>query len=119
MVNFEKMIKSLWCGRCTVYLKSSETDEATGREHTVDKAVIEDEPCRISFENVDKTQSELNASKTFQKVVLYISPYIDIPAGSKIVVTQHDKTYAFHKSGVPAVYMHHQEIPLELEKEWT
>ena len=37
---------------------------------------------------------------------------LDIPAGSKIVVTQEGRTNEYQKSGEPAVYSFHQEVML-------
>jgi len=44
---------------------------------------------------------------------------VDIPEGSKITVTQNGVTHDYERSGKPAVYSCHQEVPLELFKEWA
>ena len=54
-----------------------------------------------------------------QSVVLYIDPSVDIPEGSKITVTQNGMTRDYERSGKSAVYSCHQEVPLELFKEWA
>ena len=54
-----------------------------------------------------------------QSVTLYIDPSVDIPEGSKITVTQNGVTRDYERSGRPAVYSCHQEIPLELFKGWA
>ena len=54
-----------------------------------------------------------------QRVVLYIDPSVDIPEGSKITVTQNGMTRDYERSGKSAVYSCHQEVPLELFKEWA
>ena len=59
------------------------------------------------------------AAQVAQSVVLYIDPSVDIPEGSKITVTQNGMTRDYERSGKSAVYSCHQEVPLELFKEWA
>ena len=59
------------------------------------------------------------AAQVAQSVVLYIDPSVDIPEGSKITVTQNGVTRDYERSGKSAVYSCHQEVPLELFKEWA
>ena len=41
------------------------------------------------------------------------------PVMPKITVTQNGVTRDYERSGKPAVYTCHQEVPLELFKEWA
>ena len=50
---------------------------------------------------------------------LLIDPSVDIPEGSKITVTQKGVTRDYERSGTPAVYSVHQEVPLELWEGWA
>ena len=63
--------------------------------------------------------AEEEAAQVAQSVVLYIDPSVDIPEGSKIIVTQNGMTRDYERSGKSAVYSCHQEVPLELFKEWA
>ena len=49
-----------------------------------------------------------------QTIKLFISPLVNVPAGSKITVTQNNQIQVYKASGQPAVYTNHQEIELEL-----
>lgn len=44
---------------------------------------------------------------------------MEIPEGAKITVTQNGATKDYVRSGKSAVYSCHQEVPLELFKEWA
>jgi hypothetical protein len=112
-------IKSLWSGKCTVTVQQNHTNESTGRTVADRVDICTDEPCRISFQSVATTEGTDNAAKTIQNITLYIDPAITIPPGSRITVTQAGVTGTYEKSGVPAVYSHHQEIPLSLLEEWA
>lgn len=118
--NYASAIKSLWRGRCTVTVRNNDTtDENTGRVVVGEVDTYTDEPCRISFDTVNTTQSENNAANIVQSITLFIDSAVAIPEGSKITVTQNGVTAVYEKSGKPAVYSTHQEIPLELFKGWA
>lgn len=120
MVNdYAKAIKSLWKGVCTVTVKSYETDESTGFAAETETVIYANRPCRISHKTVTVLSPTDHAYKKVQTTVLYISPDVKIPEGSKISVTQNGVTKIYKQSGVPAVYTQHQEIPIELVKEWA
>lgn len=76
--------------------------------------VIENEPCRLSYDNPKiavQTESSTNLSNN---VKLFISPDIEVVEGSRIEVVREGKTYQFKCSGMPSMYPTHQEIKLEL-----
>ena len=95
------------------------TDENTGRVVVGEVDTCTDEPCRISFDTVNATQPENNAANIVQSITLFIDRAVVIPEGSKITVTQNGATAVYEKSGKPAVYSTHQEIPLEIFKGWA
>ena len=118
--NYASAIKSLWRGRCTVTVRNNDTtDENTGRVVVGEVDTYTDEPCRISFDTVNATQLENNAANIVQSITLFIDRAVVIPEGSKITVTQNGATAVYEKSGKPAVYSTHQEIPLEIFKGWA
>lgn len=118
--SYAAAIKSLWRGKCTVTVRNNDTtDENTGRVVVGEVDTYTDEPCRISFDTVNATQPENNAANIVQSITLFIDRAIAIPEGSKITVTQNGATAVYEKSGKPAVYSTHQEIPLEIFKGWA
>lgn len=118
--SYAAAIKSLWRGKCTVTVRNNDTtDENTGRVVVGKVDTYTDEPCRISFDTVNATQPENNAANIVQSITLFIDRAVVIPEGSKITVTQNGAIAVYEKSGKPAVYSTHQEIPLEIFKGWA
>lgn len=118
--SYAAAIKSLWRGKCTVTVRNNDTtDENTGRVVVGEVDTYTDEPCRISFDTVNATQTENNAANIIQSITLFIDREVVIPEGSKVTVTQNGATAVYEKSGKPAVYSTHQEIPLEIFKGWA
>ena len=119
MVKARKAIESLYLGTCTIteYQKVKKENKSTG---FVESVVLENQPCRISFNTINSTTStETGASALVQVVKLHIAPEINIKPGSKITVTQNDVTTEYQNSGEPAHYVTHQEIMLEHFKGWS
>ena len=116
---YKKAVRSLWGGRATVTVRSGETDPTTGRSEPVENITLSDVPCRIAFDTVKSTTPREEAAAVAQTVTLFIDSGLDIPPGSRIRVTQNGVTADYERSGKPAVYSCHQEIPLELFKGWA
>lgn len=116
---YQKAIQSLWDGRCTIIVRDMALDPTTGRTEPQERVTEENLPCRVSYATVKSTESTEEAAVVAQSVTLYLAPAVDIPAGSKIAVTQNGVTRDYVRSGKPAVYTCHQEVPLELWKEWA
>ena len=116
---FTAAVKSLWAGKCTVTVRQNETNENNGRAEAKEVDLCTNEPCRISFDTVQVTEPSSGAAQIKQTVTLFIDPAVSIPEGSKITVTQNGTTGVYEKSGKPAVYTAHKEIPLELFKGWA
>lgn len=119
MVDTSKALQSLWKGSCTVYVKQEAQDPTTKRITFGESAVYTNQACKLSFEKITDTIENNNAALITQAAKLFISPDVIIPPGSKITVTQNGKTADYEKSGEPAVYSNHQEVPLELFKGWA
>lgn len=116
---YKNAIKSLWKGRCTVSILEDYENEDNGRTLQRDKTLFADVPCRLSFDKVESTVEVEHASRKGQNVTLIIGSEYKIPEGSKITVTQLGVTREYERSGTPAVYSIHQEVPLVLKKEWA
>ena len=74
--------------------------------------VLENQPCKLSYKNI-VSATEGKVAKLEQTIKLFISPDIEIKAGSKLIIN--DKEYV--RSGESAIYPNHQEIILELFKD--
>ena len=114
-----KAIESTYTGICTVSEYQSVKDEKTGITRQRDVVVAERLPCRLSFESKTAAMPSETVSAVAQVVRLFIAPEITVKNGSKVTVTQNGITTEYAASGVPAVYITHQEIMLELFRGWA
>lgn len=118
MVTVRNAVESTYIGKCTIWKRDKVklTNGSTKFEPVIDQPDI---PCRLSFSNINSSNSSDNAALVTTTVKLFVSPDIKIEPGSKLVVTQNDQTNAYGKSGEPALYFTHQEIILESFGGWT
>ena len=118
MVKARKAIEKMYVHTCTIVIK----DKVKQKDYStklVDKVLIEDQPCRISFSNISTVDETSHSGLKQQTIKLFIAPEINIKEGSKIIVNHDGIESLFSKSGVPAVYPTHQEINLEIFKDWV
>ena len=108
---YKKAVQGMWKGKATVTVLDGVLNPANGRTEPTESVTVSDAPCRISHTTVKSTQPSEEAAAVAQSVTLYIDPSVDIPEGSKVT--------DYERSGTPAVYSIHQEIPLELFRGWA
>ena len=113
-----KAIEATYCGILSVSERQSVKDPVTHITHMEEVVVLENQPCKLSFETITTAIQTETAATISQAVKLFVSPDVTIKPGSKITVTQSGVTTAYSSSGVPAVYPTHQEIMLELFEKW-
>ena len=116
---YKKAVQGMWKGKATVTVLEGVLNPANGRTEPTESVTVSDAPCRISHTTIKSTQPSEEAAAVAQSVTLYIDPSVDIPEGSKVTVTQNGVTRDYERSGTPAVYSTHQEIPLELFRGWA
>lgn len=116
MVNAQrKALERLWKDRCTVYHRVKVTDPKTKLTDFEEKPLLQDQPCKLSFETLNSTDGD-HVATVAQSVKLFIPPDVEIPAGCKIVVTRFndlERTFTYSRSGEPGIFTNHQEIMLE------
>ena len=116
MVNAQrKALERLWKDRCTVYHRAKVKDPKTKITDFEEKPLLQDQPCKLSFETLNSTDGD-HVATVAQSVRLFISPDVEIPAGCKIVVTRFndlERTFTYSRSGEPGIFTNHQEIMLE------
>lgn len=117
------MVKSplewLWKGSCTLFIRKERRNPINKRIEFDEVAIYENQPCKLSFKTITSTNENNHAAEVTQVQKLFISNEVNIPAGSKVVVTQNGKTREYEKSGEPAIYSNHQEVILVLFKGWA
>ena len=114
-----KAIEATYFGTLTVTEHQTVKDEKTKLTKSVDVVVLQDEPCRLSFEKMQTAVQSESAATIVQGAKIFVSPDISIKAGSKLTVTQDNVTTDYTRSGESAIYTTHQEIMLELFKEYA
>lgn len=111
--------ESTYEGLCTIKEYREVKDEKTKLSHEAELTVVENQPCKLSFEKINPVVQTDTASAQSQVIKLFMAPEIHVEAGSKIVVTQNGVTEVYSASGKAAVYSTHQEIILELFRGWA
>ena len=114
-----KAIESTYTGVMTVSERQSVKDPNTHITSTKEVVVLENQPCKLSFETIAATVQTDTAASLTQGTKLFLPPDVEIKAGSKIIVEQDGVKNAYSASGVPAVYPTHQEIILTLFDRWA
>lgn len=115
-----KAIESTYSGVCTVIERRDVRDERTKITRKNEEVpVVENQPCKLSFEKLNAVVQTDTAAKLTQGTKLFIAPEIKIKPGSKIIVEQNGTTTEYSASGEPAVYFSHCEYMLELFKGWA
>ena len=102
--SYQDALRRLWDGLCDVYVLETAVNKANGRDEPTEVQKLHGEPCRLSFSSISSTTEQDSAPLIQQSVKLFVSKTVEIPAGSKIVVTQEGRTTAYARSGEPAVY---------------
>lgn len=106
----------LWVDKCTIYEYKNVTDPFTYQTYQKEVPVLENEPCRLSYNREQATDISNGAAVVSQSITLFIRPDLEIKSGSVIEITRHgmNESVKYKGSGQPAVYCNHQEIVLEL-----
>lgn len=112
-------LEAVYDGSCTVMECRYVKDPATKIKRREERMVLEDQPCRLSFEKASAAAQTETAAAVSQGVKLFLPPEISIKPGSKVLVRQNGACGVYAASGEPAVYQTHQEVMLELFKEWA
>ena len=116
-----KALERMWRDRCTIIRKVKATDPKTKLTDFSETPLVENQPCKLSFENLSTTD-ENHVATMAQAVKLFLSPDVVIPPGCKIVVHRFNKLereFIYSQSGEAGVFSNHQEITLALWDGWA
>ena len=106
--------ESLYAGRCDIISQQEVFDPVSKQTSFESVTVVPNQPCRLSFKTITMAQEGTGATRLVQVIKVFISPEIEVKAGSRLVITQNGKRAEYKASGEPALYSNHQEIILEL-----
>lgn len=107
-----------YIGTMDVYEYAQTTDVTTHVTSASETKVLDQIPCRLSF-NQSPVASSDDVASISQVIKLFFSPEYDIKAGSKVVVTQNGVTTDYKHSGVESIYDTHKEVVLDLFERWA
>lgn len=111
-----KAIDLLNTGKMTVYQNIPHEDEETGITEFEFKAVLEDIPCRLSYQDKQSATKNEPAQALKSCRVVTSLDYI-IPEGSILKVTFNGYTQKFKQTGKPHRNDFRQSIPVETYEE--
>jgi len=112
-------IESTYIGNCDIIEHIKSRNAFTKQNEYNERTVLNKIKCRLSFETISNTSQSSTTNNSNQIVKLFIAPELQIKEGSKIIVTQNNRTDTYKNSGKPAIYETHQEIILELFDGWA
>lgn len=113
-MNGQDIVSRQYKDSCTIVELQPVKNATTNITKPTEVTVLSDQCCKLCFKSVHIT-GDGSAASVQQSVSLHIAPDIEIKAGSKITVTlQTGQSYEYSRSGLPAVYPSHQEVPLEI-----
>lgn len=113
-----KAIESMYKDKCTIYENRKTKNPITHVSEFKEVEVYKDVKCKLSFSSV--TSSDKGDAVTIAQITkLFIAPEIEVKAGSKLVITHEGVTTEYTRSGVPALHSNHQEVVIELFKEYA
>lgn len=118
-MNGQSVVQRQYKDSCTVIEYQNVKNATTNITKPTEVTVLSNQNCKLCFKTV-RTASDGMAASAQQAVSLHIAPDVEIEAGSKIIVTlQTGQIHTYSRSGLPAIYPSHQEIPLEVFRGWT
>lgn len=108
-MNHRKILERTYIASAKVY--GYEKIKVNGITKPNEVLLIDNLKCKLDYETITGTEQD-NLGRVYQQVILFCDPDVNIPANSKIEVTQLGRTEVYKNSGKPAIYTNHQEIIL-------
>ena len=112
-------LEATYEGTCTVVEYRNVRDEKTKISHKQEIIVVQEQPCKLSFEKLSAANQTETAARVSQGAKVFLAPEIQVNGNSKLIISQNGETSEYSASGIPAVYQTHQEIVLERFRGWA
>lgn len=113
MVDSKNVLKRLWTDTCMVKNLIEVEDKKDHSTSTEEVIVLENEPCKLSFQTISANSEDETKAKLVQKAKLFLSNEVEIKPGSRIEIRRGGRQFSYSSSGLPAIFSSHQEIILE------
>ena len=114
-----KAIEATYDGTCRIYGMKPIRDPVTKVTRQEEVLKQEEIPCHLSYSSTALAAGSDTVTAVAQTIKLFLAPELVVPPGSRIEVTQQGRTESYAQSGKAAVYSSHQEILLEIWKEYA
>lgn len=112
--SYGKSLSLLFEDRVTAICLETYEDEKTKVTRRKKVTLVEDEPCRLSFNTSSHSDDFIGHSEAERKDILTTGPHVDIPKGSDVIVTRCDgSVYHYKFSDIPSIYLSHRRYVLE------
>ena len=124
----KQMIESLYVDVCEVWEYKKTRDEKSKQTKKERTKVYENLPCRLSFGSYVRPSGDEVTSNLTLSVVLFLSPNIEIKAGSEFVVKRDvllddgetsTRVVKLKNSSSPYIYPTHQEITCSIMEDYA
>lgn len=113
------VIEQTYDGTCNIYSMQDIKDPKTKLTEQSEVTLHENISCHLSFSSAVSAEGTGTSTDVKQEIKLFLAPEVLVPPGCRIEVMQHGVTESYSRSGKAAVYYSHQEILLELWKEYA
>ena len=114
-----KAIEATYDGTCRIYGMQSVKDTVTKVTRQEETLLQDGIACHLSYSSTALAAGSDTVTGVAQTIKLFLEPEPVVPPGSRIEVTQQGRTESYAQSGKAAVYSSHQEILLEIWKEYA
>ena len=114
-----KAIEATYDGTCRIYGMQSVKDPVTKVTRQEEVLVQDGIACHLSYSSTVPAAGSDTVTGVAQTIKLFLAPELVVPPGSRIEVTQQGRTESYAQSCKAAVYSSHQEILLEIWKEYA
>ena len=114
-----KAIEATYDGTCRIYGMRPVKDPMTKVTRQEEALVQDGIACHLSYSSTAPVAGSDTVTGVAQTIKLFLAPELVVPPGSRIEVTQQGRTESYAQSGKAAVYSSHQEILLEIWKEYA
>ena len=114
-----KAIEATYDGTCRIYGMQSVKDPVTKVTRQEEALVQDGIACHLSYSSTAPAAGSDTVTGVAPTITLFLAPELVVPPGCRIEVTQQGRTESYAQSGKAAVYSSHQEILLEIWKEYA
>lgn len=106
-------IERMYSDRCTVSRPTKSKDPVSKETKLILQPVYEDQPCRLSQQQLGKNEQTEAENRIRYESKLFIAPELVILQGDEIVVTRAGRTWSYTAGEPFPPYSTHQEISLQ------